>query len=310
MARWQSEIRLPLTSDSSHTTAGAEDEAAAQAFDVETLRGHLYFPIADECPMLAALTVAQPLYQTSNYEIEQMRFAQVAQFWAVVDRYSTRTSARLDSGDVGPIVDALPIGREEVSLLGRMWEWFSDWLDAADLETPEWISNMSVSQVALEVLIWLVMVILVGTAGFIIVMEARARAGRRVHKISESATLRQADGGTMSLPTLRDVVAADVSDKPGMLLRVVLEALVRSGRIASDSNLTHQEISALPLGLQQQAAFGNVVRTAEVATYGRWIPAPDEVDDLCLEGERVLHEILGTDREHAASPYRHRDGRG
>ncbi|HWW22124.1 MAG TPA: hypothetical protein VNZ06_15090, partial [Steroidobacteraceae bacterium] len=90
------------------------------------------------------------------------------------------------------------------------------------------------------------------------------------------------------LPGLATLDATSLSERPALLLRLLVQALERSGRLAGDRTLTHRELIARAGfdGEGQRQRFASISLRAEQQVYGRAAAFVNDDPEL----QRVLHE--------------------
>lgn len=125
--------------------------------------------------------------------------------------------------------------------------WLRKWLSPAENTESSWLnrwlSNVTLPQLLAQSLLYLLMgVILVGTAWIVWRELKLARAGTRARPgaVSRSSPL-PADALPLSLD---EVDHAAPCDQPALLLRLLVHALLQSGRLINDRPLTHRELAA------------------------------------------------------------------
>jgi hypothetical protein len=115
----------------------------------------------------------------------------------------------------------------------------------------------------------------------LVVVILELRAARRARHGPSAGSRRQPDGSPEPAwrpLTLADLEAAAARDQPGVLLRLLLEALKRRGLIRLDPAATHREIGLA--GTELPAADARVLdRVACVAERSRFAEAGGGADD-------------------------------
>lgn len=127
---------------------------------------------------------------------------------------------------------------------------------------------------------------------------SRRRPARRRHARS-GATAPSDETAAMGAPDW-----STLSERPALLLRVLVEALIHSRRIERNGHLTCREISSLARfdSARQREDFEHVARLAERELYGPGAPAP--VPEATLRAARALRsELLSAPaRREAVAP--------
>jgi hypothetical protein len=151
--------------------------------------------------------------------------------------------------------------------------WLRKWLSPTESTESSWLnrwlSNVTLPQRLAQSLLYLLMgVILVGTAWIVWRELKLARAGARARPgaVSRSSPL---PAGALSL-SLDEVDRAAPCDQPALLLRLLVQALLQSGRLINDRPLTHRELAARS-GFDnsgQRERFERISLLAERLLYG------------------------------------------
>jgi hypothetical protein len=126
-------------------------------------------------------------------------------------------------------------------------DWLRQWLSPPASTDPSWLnhwlSRVSLPQLLMQSLLYLLMAgILIATL-WIVWRELRlARAGARSGsgEVSRSLPL-PADVPRLSLD---EIERAPLAEQPALLLRLLVQALLQSGRLSNDRALTHRELGA------------------------------------------------------------------
>jgi hypothetical protein len=190
------------------------------------------------------------------------------------------------------------------------WQDFKDWLRrrllAPETSGPSWLTRW-LSRVSLAPL--LMRSIFYGLLGALLVMAlwiirrelkaadvgvsaARRASGRSPHPMSPA-------GAT---PVQLDAVdAAPLRERPGLLLRLLVQALLQSGRLKNERSLTHRELGARSAfdDPEQQARFVRISLLAERLLYGSAAPAAGadpqpQIDHALTDGRQLYGQLLGS----------------
>ena len=124
-------------------------------------------------------------------------------------------------------------------------DWLRQWLSAPESADPSWLnrwlSRVSLPQLLMQSLLYILITgILIATL-WIVWRELRlARAGARSGsgEVSRSSPL-PADVPRLSLD---EIERAPLAEQPALLLRLLVQALLQSGRLSNDRALTHREL--------------------------------------------------------------------
>jgi hypothetical protein len=179
------------------------------------------------------------------------------------------------------------------------FERFKRWLrnlmgqqdSAANSWLSRWLEEYSLSETARNILFYGLVILVVLLAAAVIVNEVRvARKGRRKRDRTG------ASGAGVSAEALAaralDLDAAARSERPSILLQMLVMALVKSGRLQAERSLTHRELTARARfdDSSQRESFARVAQLAERIVYGG-DEAPPELDEV-LQAGRALHSQL------------------
>ncbi len=172
------------------------------------------------------------------------------------------------------------------------WEdfkaWLRKWLSPADSTESSWLnrwlSKVAASQLLLQALLYVLMgVTLVGTLWIVWRELKLARAGARTGAQAGPRTGSGAVRPSSLLPadarspvdapplSLEEVERAVPREQPALLLRLLVQALLQSGRLVNDRPLTHREL-AVRSGFDdagQRERFERISLLAERLLYGR-----------------------------------------
>jgi hypothetical protein len=179
------------------------------------------------------------------------------------------------------------------------FERFKRWLrnlmgkqdSAANSWLSRWLEEYSLSETARNILFYGLVILVVLLAAAVIVNEVRvARKGRRKRDRTG------ASGAGVSAEALAaralDLDAAARSERPSILLQMLVTTLVKSGRLQAERSLTHRELTARARfdDSSQRESFRRVAQLAERIVYGG-DEAPPELDEVVRAG-RALHSQL------------------
>lgn len=217
----------------------------------------------------------------------------------VHDRYSAPpTTAGVQVDGLKSVLDELkqPAQVEKpLTLFERFRRWLRNLLgqqdSAGDSWLSRWLDQYSLSETGRRILIYGLVILVVGLAVAVIVNEVRvARKGRR--KRERGQTSSEAGIFGEALARSLDLDAAARSERPSILLQMLVAALVKSGRLQAERSLTHRELTARARfdDSSQRESFRRVAQLAERVVYGG-DDAPAELDEVVQAG-RALHSQL------------------
>jgi hypothetical protein len=216
----------------------------------------------------------------------------------LADRYRGAKWQTPDTAALAGILSAMK--REQAPQSESWWEslkaWFKHWLSQSNSSVLQWLnrwldawlSPTKVSAALVKVIAYCSTALVLLAALVVIVNELKAagvlrrrpRAADAAHrgKILEAS----GEGGAVALPT--------GSHRLTELLRVLVNLLMRTGRLKMERSLTHRELIAHSSfdNEAQRAAFAGVARTAETMLYGPNGAAPEQLAHAIEQGEGLV----------------------
>lgn len=253
------------------------------------------------CPELRAALEQAPwrelLPTTLGERREQISAASLAALADLVKRSASATQTR-PPPDPALLEGVLAELGEEGQQGATRWERFKRWLqqkfeDRKDDETVGWLERWSrkfqTSEGIAQAITYLGYALVAALMAYVIVAELRAagllgRGARERRERSPAAEWRRR-------LMLTDVLAAPLADRPGMLLRLLGEALSRAHRLPAPDGLTARAI-ARRAELDDETDRATLARVAETAERVRFAPAEPPPGDIeaAVNGAR---ELLG-----------------
>jgi hypothetical protein len=214
-----------------------------------------------------------------------------------------RRSADAGAGRAGPSREALTPVLAELGEQGKQgatrWERFKRWLkqklskrDDDDKAgwLDKWTRQLHTSEGVARAITYLGYALVMGLLLFVIWSELRAAgllggARRGGRAASPAAEWRRR-------LMLADVLAAPLAERPGMMLRLLGEALSRARRLPPAEGMTVGDIlqRAQLDAEQQREALARVAHTAEQARYAARVPGDAKLE----EAVATARELLGT----------------
>ena len=157
-----------------------------------------------------------------------------------------------------------------------------------------WLDKVSMPVSMERVLSYAFVILVIGLAAVVVINEMRA-AGvlrRRGHKLRQGGGL--TDGMSAAELTLADLDAAAPGDRPSVLLRLLVTALARSGRLRATAALTHRELCAMAHfdDESQRDSFRSITALSERALYGSGALAANEIDQAMTRGRALMSTIV------------------
>ena len=189
------------------------------------------------------------------------------------------------------------------------WQDFKDWLRQALFTRTSpapsflnrWWSRLSPPQLLMRSILY-------GLLGAIIVMAlwivrrelqaARAGAGAATRAMQQrSSQLPPAAGA--NAPALADIDRAPLREQPAVLLRLLVQALLQSGRLRGERSLTHRELGVRGAfdDPEQQLRFVRISLLAERLLYGASLAAisaaaQPQIDQALTDGRQLYAQLL------------------
>jgi hypothetical protein len=296
---------LPVWADE---TLDAAIEECRQRADPELDIG--YARIAARCPQLVRILESSewrawlpPAWREPGNDLSIGGLEELA---VLVEREQARThmGRRPGTGALRDIITGLDAARAERSgFWGRFRGWLEDtFMQPAEEDSGDWIERLlghePLSQRVIASLTYAALGLVVVLAALIVVNELRAAGFFRRRPRPKSQPLPDGAPDSSSL-TWREIERAPQSERPGLLLRLVIERLGHTGRLPAATSLTVGELedrAALP-DPQDRARLGELARAAEHARFAA-NPAPPAVVERALESGRTL---LGNIRARSAA---------
>jgi hypothetical protein len=219
---------------------------------------------------------------------------------SVADRYSEPPAARtVQVESLQSILDELkqPVQAERpLTLAERFKRWLRNLMGQQDAARDSWLNRWfeehSLSETAQKILLYGAVILVVLLAVAVIVNEVRvARKGRRKKDRMGAPDDAGLPAGALAARSL-DLEAAARSERPSILLQMLVAALVKTGRLQAERSLTHRELAARAKfdDSSQRESFRRVAQLAERVVYGG-DNAPAELDEVVQAG-RALHSQL------------------
>ena len=291
---------LPF-SDSIADLATAIGECNATVASVEDSS---QIAVGDSCPdLIEEIESSQWRETLAPGWQEEFSFSQLSEFEYFAFYYDQRplVGSELSLLSLDEIV--LGLGDAEVIDNKSLWERFVDWFnglqsdksDQAPGWLTEWLSNVEVSSLAIEIIFWSLSALIVAAAIGIIVTEirtARDSLPRNVPKTRNSAG--RADLVVDDrLLTLEDVNSAALDDKPSLLLRLVLQRLESLGEIPYNPARTHREVrrAASVLGSDGLHVVSRISESAERIRFSCEKNRPQQIDEVVSAGITLVGNL-------------------
>ena len=188
---------------------------------------------------------------------------------------------------------------ERPSWWERIKAWIRHWLESADRNPPAWlryVPHWKIGGALARLAVYGMVTVLLVTVAVIVFVELRAAGvlGKRTRRRSAA---RDVAGETRSKDLrglgIEELDAVPAHERPVRLLRLLVEALMRSRRLDHDRDLTCRELIAQARfdDERQRNAFSHIALLAERVLYGPE-RAPAQIPDEMVSGARALHAQL------------------
>jgi hypothetical protein len=227
----------------------------------------------------------------------------LADLAALAERYDGPAPAlRPDAASLQAIARALQPPPGPPSWWERIKAWIRHWLESADRNPPAWLRYLPHWRIGgglAKLVVYGMVTVLLVTVAVIVFVELRAagvvgkRARRRSAARDVSVETRSKDERALGIEELD---AVPPHERPVRLLRLLVEALMRSRRLDHDRDLTCRELIAQARfdDERQRNAFSHIALLAERVLYGPE-RAPVRITDEMVSGARALHaQLLAT----------------
>jgi len=208
--------------------------------------------------------------------------------------------------------DALPAILKRLEVEQRapplsLWQRFKNWLQSlferqqAREQGPNWLVSLlrklTLGKSALAIVNYAVLVLLLGAAAAIVFVELRAAGLLRPG--GSGAGRRWRRTGTpqgSAILSLEDVGRAPLTDRPALLLRLLIERCVATGRLEERGSLTHRELERAARFEDQRdgSSFRHVLGIAESVRYAPRPPGADALDAAVRDGEALLGRLAAS----------------
>jgi hypothetical protein len=269
-----------------------------------------YARIAGRCPQLVRILESSewrawlpPAWREPGNDLSIGGLEELA---VLIEREQARThmGRRPGTGALREIITGLDASRAERSgFWGRFRRWLDDtFMQPAGEDSGDWLTRLlgrePLSERIIASITYAALGLVVVLAALIVVNELRAAGVFRRRPRAQAQRLRDGASDASSL-TWREIERAPHAERPGLLLRLVIERLGHTGRLPAAISLTVGELeerAALP-DPEDRARLGQLARAAEQARFAA-NPAPPAVIERALDSGRTL---LGNIRARSAA---------
>lgn len=282
-----------------------EDRSARQVLDecIESVEADVVGMVAleEQCPGLEQALVELGLDPfISEEQWDRIGAYGLITLRTVADRYSEPPPARTVQADsLDSILDELkqPARVEQpLTWFERFKRWLRNLMGQQESATDSWLSRWfeehSLSETAQNILFYGALTVVLALAAAVIINEVRvARKGRRKRDRTGASGASAVFDDALAVRSL-DLDAAARSERPSILLKMLIATLVKTGRLQAERSLTHRELIGCAKfdDSSQRESFRRVAQLAERVVYGG-DEAPAELDEVVQAG-RALHSQL------------------
>jgi len=174
-------------------------------------------------------------------------------------------------------------------------EWLHQYVsDAANQDNwlVRWLRDFRLSDNQGDWLLALFALLVAAAALVVLIFELRAARVLRRHGTHAAAAGNLAPASAAAL-TLADLEVAAVRDRAALLLKLLVTALQRAGRLRADHSLTHRELGKRASfdDERQRQAFGEIATLAEGTLYGGRVVGEPELDRAIASGRDMYAQL-------------------
>jgi hypothetical protein len=251
------------------------------------------------CPDLAGALEALGLTpMLSDGWQEQINTDALRDLANLADGYGeSRPRVSLDVAALPGILKAL--AREQTPLSQSWWDAFKTWLahhSNALSWLERWLGRLGQSTTLFNLISYSLVALVLMAAAAVIVNELKVGGARWRRRRAATAALDPAGAGVDSGELQPGALAGGLAE----LLRALVSRLMQTRRLTTERSLTHRELVTHSTfdDESQRAAFAAVAGTAESILYGAHGAAPDELNEVLLEGRALLAQLSDTSGAH------------
>jgi hypothetical protein len=281
-----------------------EDRSARQVLDdcIESVEDDVIgmSALEEKCPGLEQALIDLGLDPfIADWQWDRIGVYGLMSLRSVEQRYSEPPSARTVQVDgLKSVLDELrqPVQAEKpLTWSERFKRWLRNLLSQQGNDTESWLSrwldDYRLSETARNILVYGAVILVVLLAVAVIVNEVRVARKGRLKKARTRASEATGVSGALAARSL-DLDTATRSERPSILLQMLVATLVKTGRLQAERSLTHRELTTRARfdDSSQRESFRRVAQLAERIVYGG-DDAPAQLDDVVQAG-RALHSQL------------------
>lgn len=257
--------------------------------------------IQKRCPELLPALASAPwrdlVPTTLRERREELSAASLAALAELVRRADETTNAGA-APDVATLAPVLKELGEQGQAGATRWERFKRWLqkirDSGDSSDEgflaRWSRELTTSEGVARAISYIAYAMLGALVLFVIASEIRAAGLFRTRRATARLTPEAAWRRRL---LLEDVAAAPLAERPGMLLRLLGEALVRARRLPAADGLTAGAI-ARRAQLDSDAdrdELARVAQTSDEIRYADRVPPPETLEESVARARALLAKV-------------------
>ncbi len=218
-----------------------------------------------------------------------------------------REESRRRAAAAGPSAQSLaPVLREvaanpddDSGLWARTLSWIRSLLSRQkevageeDFGLADWLRSRGIGANVWTVLTYILFAALIAFAMFIIVAELRA-AGL-VRRRTRAASASQSAVSSVEVLRFEDLATRPLPERPALLLRLILQAMLATGRLPGEASRTRSEIlrDARLEHDAQRDRLAALARSAEQLRYAAAPPPSPQIEASLADGGLLLRELL------------------
>lgn len=243
---------------------------------------------------LQALGLDRILYDGWRETLSRDALRDVAK---LADDYGSTPAASPDVSALAGILKAL--AREQTPHLKSWWDdfkaWLATWLRSHDADSlswlDHWLERVRQSITVLNAILYSLIGLVLVAAAWVVVNELRA-AGL-IARRKQTAAATPGTKGAVGVAMMVDSEPMALADRLSVLLRLLVNRLIQTGRLKTERSLTHRELVLHSTfdSESQRAVFASVAASAESVLYGTQGAAPEHLQSVLQQGQALLTDL-------------------
>jgi hypothetical protein len=283
--------------------AGQDDVDIIEACGTDAPRDTIGLTALEKaCPGLTAvLERAGYLALLPTAAQDEMDVYDLSDLLYVNSWYSEQAVRDLDDDTLGPILDSLRAQEPERPLtwLERVRRWLRSLVERQQGDRDDWLSRwlegVDVPDAVARGILYACLGLIIVLTLLVIVAEMRAAGIFRKRRGEQDAAMVAGGAGAAKGDTPEALDALSADRKAPMLLRMLVQTLVKSGRLRAERSLTHRELSARATfdNAEQRESFRSVAALAERTVYGEGEVSDAEVEPVVTAARTLDAQLRG-----------------